>query len=84
MAIRSRNAHRKIREILRRHWLAVGERHGVTTPDGRGVSFVIDDLADRTPQVIRQVRAQLPKDFPEALAEAILSGLQDAANRIAK
>ena len=84
MAIRSKNAHWKVREILRRHWLAMGERHGVSTPDGRGVRFVIDDLADRTPLVIQQVRAQLPNDFPEALAEAILSGLEDAAQRIAK
>ena len=82
MAIRSKNAHWKMREILRRHWLAVGERHGVTTPDGRGVNLVIDDLADRTPQVIHQVRAQLPKDFPESLAEPILLGLQEAASKI--
>lgn len=83
-SIRSKNVHWKIREILRRHWLAVGERHGVTTPDGRGVRFVIDDLADRTPQVIRAVRAQLPTNFPEDLVEPIFSGLQEAANRIAK
>ena len=82
MAIRSKNAHWKMREILRRHWLAVGERHGVTTPDGRGVSFVIDDLVNRAPQVIQQVRAQLPKDFPESLAEQILSGLQEASRKI--
>ena len=82
MAVRSKSAHWKMREILRRHWLAVGERHGVTTQDGRDARFVVDDLVERTPQVIQDVRAQLPKDFPAALADAILGGLQEAAKRL--
>jgi len=82
MAVRSKSAHWKMREILRRHWLAVGERHGVTTQDGRDARFVVDDLVERTPQVIQDVRAQLPKDFPAALADAILEGLQEAAKRL--
>jgi serine/threonine-protein kinase HipA len=82
MAIRSKSAHWKMREILRRHWLAVGERHGVTTPDGRDARFVVDDLVERTPQVIQDVRAQLPKDFPAGLADAILEGLQEAAKKL--
>jgi len=82
MAVRSKSAHWKMREILRRHWLAVGERHGVTTQDGRDARFVVDDLVERTPQVIQDVRAQLPKDFPPALADAILEGLQEAAKKL--
>lgn len=84
MAVRSNSAHWKMREILRRHWLAVGERHGLTTHDGRGADGVLDDLVERTPQVIDHVRAQLPEGFPAEMAEAIFSGLQGSARRLAK
>ena len=40
-------------------------------------------MVDRTPQVIQAVRAQLPKDFPIALADSILNGLQEAADKLA-
>lgn len=83
MAVRATNAHWKMREILRRHWLAVGERHGVTTPDGRAVGFVIDDMIQRAPHVVEQVRGQLPSDFPSGVADPILEGLQAAANKLA-
>lgn len=83
MAVRSRNAHWKIRDILRRHWLALGARHGVVTGDGREVRFLIDDLVARTPAVISAVRAMLPDGFPMAVADSILDGLQGAANRLA-
>lgn len=82
MAVRSKNVHWKMRDIQRRHWLAVGERHGVLTPDGRPAQFVIDDLIDRTPQVVEAVRTMLPKDFPGMLADSVLGGLQDAAGKL--
>jgi len=44
MSVRSKNAHWKVRDILRRHWLAVGARHGVIADDGRPTESVIDDL----------------------------------------
>lgn len=37
MAVRSRNAHWEMRDILRCHWVALGARHGVLTDDGREV-----------------------------------------------
>lgn len=82
MAVRSKNAHWRMRDIQRRHWVALGERHGVITPDGRDAAFVIDDLAARTPDVIQNVRARLPPDFPEELAASILDGLQASANSL--
>ena len=83
MAVRSKNVHWKMREIQRRHWLAVGDRNGVVTPEGHSARFVIDDLVARTPQVVQAVRTRLPKGFPELLTDSILGGLQDAANRLA-
>ena len=62
--------------------LALGERHGITTGDGRAARFVIDGLVERTPKVVESVRAQLPADFPPAVAESILEGLQGAAAKL--
>ncbi|MET0268171.1 MAG: type II toxin-antitoxin system HipA family toxin [Duganella sp.] len=83
MAVRLTNTHYKMREILRRHWIAIGERYGIVTPDGRPVAQVLEDLVERTPAVIKAVRAQLPSDFPGQVAEPIFAGLQDAANQLA-
>ncbi|HWK63255.1 MAG TPA: type II toxin-antitoxin system HipA family toxin [Eoetvoesiella sp.] len=83
MAVRSKNSHWIMRDIQRRHWLALGERYGVVTTDGRGARFVVDGLVARTPDVVRMVRAKLPPGFPEGLADSILGGLQAAADRLA-
>lgn len=83
MAVRSKNAHWTMRDILRRHWLALGSRHGVVTEDGRPVQFLIDDIAARTPQAVAAVRAKLPEGFPMGVADSIFGGLQDAADRLA-
>lgn len=83
MAVRSKNAHWKVRDIERRHWLEAGRRHGIVTPDGKSTESVLDDLAARTPRVVESVRAILPADFPGALADCVLNGLREAAGRLA-
>ena len=80
MAVRSQNAHWKMRDILRRHWIAVGQRHGVSTEDRRPADALIDELIAQTPQVVTTVRAQLPPEFPMLVADSILEGLQGAAD----
>jgi len=82
MAVRGKNAHWKMREIQRRHWVAQGTRHGVTTEDGRPVSHLIDAMVARTPEVVASVRAQLPKGFPQEVAESVLDGLEQSAQRL--
>lgn len=82
MAVRSKNPHWKIREIQRRHWEAVGARHGIVTAEGDPVQQVLDDLCEQTPNVIERVRARLPQDFPQALAQTIFSGLQKAVGKL--
>ncbi len=83
MAVRSKNAHWKMRDILPRHWLAVGERFRVNTPEGNDAKSVIDDLVARTPGVVQTVRESLPPGFPESLAESVFQGLMRAAERLA-
>ena len=82
MAVRSKNAHWKMRDILRRHWLALGTRHGIVTENGRQVQVILDDLIAQTPGVVDAVRAKLPAGFPEQMADSVLGGLQDAANKL--
>jgi serine/threonine-protein kinase HipA len=83
MAVRSKNAHWVMRDIVRRHWLTTGADHGVVSPDGRGADVVVDDLVARTPDVVRAVRALLPAGFPMHVANTILEGLQEAADKLA-
>ncbi|ARP93114.1 type II toxin-antitoxin system HipA family toxin [Bordetella genomosp. 13] len=83
MAVRSKNPHWVMRDILRRHWIAVGTEHGVVNHDGQGVEHVLDDLVARTPGVVKTVRALLPAGFPMHVADCILNGLQDAADKLA-
>lgn len=83
MAVRFRNAHWKMHEILRRHWVALGARHGILTEDGRQVELLIADVVARTPGVIGAVRAALPEGFPKHVADCIFEGLQSAAQHLA-
>lgn len=63
--------------------LELGTRHGVVTADGQPARAVLDDLVARTPEVLDQVRAQLPPGFPVEVADSILAGVQSAAERLA-
>ena len=83
MAVRSKNAHWKMRDTVRRHWVALGMRHGVLDEAARGAEHLIDDIAARTPDVIAKARSQLPKGFPAPLADAVFEGMQAAAKRLA-
>lgn len=82
MALRCTNAHWRMRDILRRHWVEVGRRNGVVTESGQGVDALIRDLIDRTPAALEQVAAKLPSSFPAHVADAILGGLEAAISKL--
>lgn len=82
MAIRSTNAHWKMREILPRHWLALGKRYGVLDEEGRTVETLIGEIVERTPQVVAAIEAMLPTGFPEHVANPVLRGLEREARRL--
>lgn len=82
MALRTRNPHWRMRDIQRRHWVAVGRRNGIVTANGQGVETIIDDLVARTPGVVATVASQLPAGFPAHLADAVFSGLRAAARQL--
>ena len=81
MALRSKNAHWRMRDMLRRHWVEMGRRNGVVSESGQGVDAMIQDVIERTPGVLQSVAAQLPAGFPGRVADAILNGLRAAVNR---
>ncbi len=82
MAIRSTDAHWKMREIHRRHWLALGKRFGVLDDEGRDMEAIVEDVIERTPRVIADVEAGLPPGFPEHVAGSVLRGLERAASQL--
>lgn len=82
MAVKGKSPHYHMEEIRRRHWVEVGLRHGVLTPNGQSAEFILDDLVAKTPQVIDAIRKRLPVNFPQQVANTILTGLQVAANKL--
>ncbi len=79
MAVRGRNNHYHWNDIRRRHWREAAGRNGL----GDLVETIIPDLIERTPSVVQMVRAELPADFPEHIAESIFTGMEHAAWRLA-
>lgn len=82
MALRSKNAHWRMREIERRHWVELGRRHGILGGQGIGPEAVVQDLVDRTAGVIDTVQRALPKGFPAVVADRILGGLRRTAGSL--
>lgn len=76
MAVRSQNAHWKMIEIMRRHWVALGQRHSIDA------DAIIEDLITKTPQVVGEVSSMLPSGFPSAIASVIFDGLILAAKKL--
>lgn len=76
MAVRGRNAHYRIAQILPRHWIAQGQRVGFSIEQ---VEAMMETVAGETERVIGEVAAQLPGDFPLDVAEAIFAGMRRQA-----
>ncbi|MFX1675461.1 type II toxin-antitoxin system HipA family toxin [Paraburkholderia sp. A2WS-5] len=80
MAVRGRNAHYRIAQILPRHWIAQGQRVGFTVAQ---VEAMIETVAGATERVIGEVAAQLPGDFPLDVAESVFAGMRRLARVLA-
>ena len=77
MAVRGKNAHRKLKEILPRHWDAVARAAGLTD-----AKVLLAELAEKTPKVIASVNAQLPKNFPAWISDRIFEGMNQQLARL--
>jgi len=78
MAIRSRNAHWKLAEILPRHWDVVAKLAGLANAQALRAEII-----ETLPDVIDRVRTQMPTHFPEQVASAIFEGMKSNAKRLA-
>jgi serine/threonine-protein kinase HipA len=79
MAVRSKNAHWKLKDIQPRHWRGVAREAGLRDADG-----LIDDVIAQVPLVLTKVSATLPKNFPNRISGKIFSGIQQQAKVLAK
>ena len=79
MAVWGTNRHYVLRTITRRHFNSMAPaclQEATAEP-------LILRVIERTPQVIATVQRELPAEFPGHVADRVLRGLQDAADRLA-
>ncbi len=67
------NRHYVINTIAPRHFLQTAKKCGVPSAV---VQEIFDEIADTAPAAIDTALADLPKDFPEPIAQSIIEGLR--------
>jgi serine/threonine-protein kinase HipA len=79
MALPGTNRHYEMQGIQRSHFNSTARKVGF----GADAEAVIQDILDRTPGAIAEVREGLPPDFNPRVAERILRGIEQAAMALA-
>ena len=74
MAVRSKNAHWKLKEIKVRHWKTVAREAGLSDADA-----LITEVLAQVAIALTQVAKALPKDFPARVSDKIFAGLEKQA-----
>jgi serine/threonine-protein kinase HipA len=77
MAVRAKNQHWKLSEILPRHWDSVARLAGLG--DARALR---EELVESLPGIIEAVGSRLPPGFPEGVVHAIFKGMKYSAQRL--
>ncbi|WP_420225600.1 type II toxin-antitoxin system HipA family toxin [Pigmentiphaga litoralis] len=75
MALLGKNRHYAMHDIQRRHFNTTAQKVGYAA----SAEPLIEAILARTPQVIAEVSADLPKGFSPQIADVILQGLAQAA-----
>jgi serine/threonine-protein kinase HipA len=81
MALKGRQPRYEWAGIQPRHWLATAKACGIKE---EAATREMAQMVTATPQVIAAVSGSISVDFPPSVAEPILGGLQDAAQRLAR
>ena len=81
MAIRTKNADWRMKDIQPRHWMEIGKRYGVLDDRRRTAEVLIDEVMAGLEPAIAKVQAGLPAGFPEHVAAPIFDGLRQAARK---
>ncbi len=72
MALRTKNAHYRMRETYRRHWLAVGERYIGVEP----TTTILEELPGIVEGAITLVQEKIPEGFPAHIVDTIVNGIR--------
>jgi serine/threonine-protein kinase HipA len=72
MALFGKNRHYHWYSIQPRHFISTAETIGFNTETARGI---FNEMIDRIDDVVPQVKAQLPKNFPESIARPTFDGI---------
>lgn len=78
MAVHSKNAHWKLKDIRPRHWEGLARTAGLGSADR-----LIDEVLNQVPSVLTKVDADLPKRFPERVSGKIFAGIEKQAKVLA-
>lgn len=78
MALLGKNRHYRIHDIRRRHFNSTARLVGYAD----SAEPVVQEVIERTPVAIAQVRAELPADINPKVVEAILGGVEQAAQSL--
>lgn len=78
MALLGKNRHDAIHDVQRRHFNSTAKKVGYAD----NVDALLDELIGRTPAVVADLQAQLPKGFSQEVADKVFGGLLEAANAL--
>jgi serine/threonine-protein kinase HipA len=79
MALLGKNRHYRMQHVQRRHFNSTARTVGY----GENAEPLLQELIARTPQVVAQVKAELPQGFSAQVADTVLGGLLTAAQVLA-
>ena len=78
MAVKGKNRHYYWNGIVARHWMETAKRSGFWE-----MKLMMEEVVDRTPEMIRQVTKNLPVKFPSSIADSILKGIAARTKQLA-
>lgn len=81
MALRGKNVHYAWHEIMPRHWFSQSEK--VQFPKSQ-MQRIIEEAADRLDSVIDGASANIPPDFPAAIADAMFTDMKRCMESFAR
>lgn len=80
MAVRSKSAHWKMRDVQVRHWHSLAKRHGIPV---LGSNSPFTQVLEQTPEVLAKIEKILPKGFPGNISDPIFKGLLATLEKVA-
>jgi serine/threonine-protein kinase HipA len=73
------NRHYRIKEIYKRHFLQTAK---LCRFDQGDMQVIMDECVSQIPNVIKVVKAELPKKFPAKIASSIFQGMKNRGSRL--